>query len=88
MFSFLPREGSGERQHAGRALPQPLLEIQRQLVHGMALNWLHSETSGPILSDETERCAVPPQRRTLQGQRFLFKRGEARFETICPENVE
>lgn len=54
MFSFLPREGSKERWRARRALPQPLLEIQRQLVHGMALNWLHSGTLGPILSDETD----------------------------------
>lgn len=35
---------------------QPLLGIQRQLVHGMPLNWLHSGTSGLILSDETEIC--------------------------------
>lgn len=57
MFSFLPREESRERRHVGRALPQPLLEKQRQLVHGMALNWLHSGTSGSILSDETEMCS-------------------------------
>lgn len=57
MFSFLPGEGSRERWQAGRALPQPLREIQRQLVHGMALNWLRSGTSGPILGDETEKCS-------------------------------
>lgn len=54
MFPFLPGEGSRARWHAGRALPQPLLEIQRQIVHCTALNWLHSGISGPVLADETE----------------------------------
>lgn len=56
MFSFLPGEGSRERWRAGRALAQPLLEIPRQLVHGVALNWLRSGSLGPILSNEREMC--------------------------------
>lgn len=58
MFPSLPGEGSRARWRAGRrALPQPLLEIQRQIVHCTALNWLHSGISGPVLADTTEKSS-------------------------------
>lgn len=71
-----------------KALPQPLLEIERQLVHGKALNCLHSGTSGPILSDEIQMCTSLPPENIARAEIPIQGVGEAKFETICQESIE